>query len=162
MLGVHFAITSDQERALLAADDEGDSDMVGELLDDIEESWHDDGLKVDTDKAWDAIHRCLTDGTLDPDGGDYPLSLAVLGGRHLHDEYYVVYISAAQTRDVATALRGVDRTWLRRRFDAINDPDYRGARDNADFDYTWDGFSDVQAFYERAAAAGRAVLFTAT
>ncbi|WP_432981476.1 YfbM family protein [Dactylosporangium sp. CA-233914] len=159
---MHFAITSDQERSLLAADDEGDSDTVGELLEDIEESWRDGGLKVDTDKAWDAIHRCLTDGTLDPDGGEYPLSLAVLGGRHLHDEYYVVYISAAETRDVATALRGVDRTWLRRRFDAIDDPGYRGTRDDADFEYTWDGFADVRAFYERAAAAGRAVLFTAT
>jgi hypothetical protein len=27
-------------------------------------------------------------------------------------------------------------TWFRRRFDAIDDPDYRGAHDAADFDYT--------------------------
>jgi hypothetical protein len=90
------------------------------------------------------------------------LSHAVLGGRHLHDEYYVVYIIAADVQDVADALGGVDRMWLRRRFDAIDDPDYRGARDDADFEYTWDGFVDVQAFYRRAAAARRAVLFTAT
>jgi Domain of unknown function (DUF1877) len=161
MLGVHFAITSEQERSLLAADG-GDSDTVGDLLEGIEESWDDDGLKVDTDKAWDAIHRCLTDGTLDPDGGEYPLSHAVLGGRHLHDDYYVVYVSAAEVRDVADALRAVDRTWLRRRFDAIDDADYRGGHDDADFEYTWDGLVDVQAFYDRAAAAGRAVIFTAT
>jgi hypothetical protein len=30
-----------------------------------------------------------------------------------------------------------------------------------DFDYTWSNFVDLQAFYERAAAAGRAVIFTA-
>jgi Domain of unknown function (DUF1877) len=78
-----------------------------------------------------AIHRCLTDGTLDPDGGEYPLSHAVLGGRHLHDDYYVVYVSLAEVPEVA-ALRGVDRTGLRRRFDAIDDPDYRGAHDDAD------------------------------
>ena len=162
MLGVHFAITPARERALLAADDEGDSDTVAQLLEEIEESWADDALKVDTDKAWDAIHRCLTDGTLDPDGGAYPLSHAVLGGRHLHDEYYVVYVSAAEVRDVADALKGLDRTWLRGRFDAIDDPDYRGAGDDGDFDYTWDGFVDVRAFYGRAAAAGRAVIFTAT
>jgi hypothetical protein len=160
MLGVHFAITSEQERSLLAAD--GDSDSVAELLEEIEESWDDDALKVDTDKAWDAIHRCLTDGTLDPDGGVYPLSHAVLGGRHLHDDYYVVYASAAEVRDVADALRGADRTWLRRRFDAIDDPGYDGAHDNRDFEYTWDNFADVQAFYNRAAAAERAVIFTAT
>lgn len=85
---MHFAITSERERLLLAADDEGDRDAVDELLEDIEELWDDDALKVDTDKAWDTIHRCLTDGTLEPEGGEYPLSYAILGGRHLHDEYY--------------------------------------------------------------------------
>jgi hypothetical protein len=64
---------------LPAAADGGDSDAVGEIIEEIEESWDDDGLKVDTDKAWDAIRRRLTDGTLDPDSGEYPLSHAVLG-----------------------------------------------------------------------------------
>jgi hypothetical protein len=162
MLGVHFAINSEQERLLLAADDKGVSDAVSELLEEIEEFWDDDALKVDTDKAWDAIHRCLTDGTLAPEGGEYPLSYAVLGGRHLHDEYYVVYVSTAEVREVAKTLRRVDRTWLRRRFEVIDDSDYRGARDNADFEYTWDNFVALQAFYDRAAAAERAVVFTAT
>ncbi|MEU7611822.1 YfbM family protein [Micromonospora sp. NPDC049204] len=158
MLGVHFAITSEQERSLLAADD----DRVGEFLEEIEESWYDDTFRVDTDKAWDAIHRCLTDGTLDPDGGPYPLSHAVLGGRHLHDDYYVVYVSAAEVRDVAEALRTIDRVWLRLRFDAIDGSDYDGAQDDDDFEYTWSNFADVQAFYDRAAKADRSVIFTAT
>jgi hypothetical protein len=149
---VHFAITSEQERLLLAAGEDGD--LVGELVEDIEESWDDGALTVDTDKAWDAFHRCLTDGTLDPDGSDYPLSHAVLGGRHLHDDHYVVYVDAVEVRDVAEALRGLDRTWLRRRFDAIDDPDDRGAHDDSDVRYTWDNFVDVQAFYHRAAAPG--------
>jgi Domain of unknown function (DUF1877) len=160
MLGVYYAVTATQERLLLAADD--DSDAVGQLVEDIEESWSEDELTVDTDKAWDAIHRCLGDGTLDPDGGEYPLSHVVLGGRHLHDEYYVVYVSVAETRDVAAALHRVDRDRLRRRFDAISDPEYRGAHDDTDFEYTWTSFVDVLGFYERAAAAGRAVIFTAT
>ncbi|MEU7800767.1 DUF1877 family protein [Micromonospora arborensis] len=157
MLGVHYAVTANQEHALIAADD----DAVGELIEDLEESWSDDKLKVDTDKAWDAIHRSLGDGTLDPDGAGYPLSHTVLGGRHLHEGYLVVYVRAAETRDVAAALLDVDRGWLRRRFDAIEDPDYLGALDDADFEYTWDNFVDVRAFYQRAAAAGRAVVFTA-
>ncbi|MEO3929151.1 DUF1877 family protein [Micromonosporaceae bacterium B7E4] len=160
MLGVHFAITTEQEHSLLTAD--GDNDTVGELLEEIEESWSEDRFKVDTDKAWDAIHRCLTDGTLDPDAGDYPLSHVVLGGRHLHDEYHVVYVSAPEVRNVADALKRVHRTWFRGRFDAIDDPEYDGRHDDTDFDYTWDNFVDVRAFYDRAAAAGRAVVFTAT
>jgi hypothetical protein len=162
MLGVHFAITPEHEDLLLAAVDEGNTEAVEALLEDIEEGWDDDALKVDTDKAWDAIHRCLTGGSLDPDSGEYPLSHAVLGGRHLHEDYYVVYLSAAQVRDVARALRGVDRAWLRARFDTIDDPDYHGARDDADFKYTWDNLVDVKAFYDRAAVAARAVIFTAT
>ncbi|MGC4747536.1 YfbM family protein [Micromonospora sp. DT201] len=158
MLGVHFAITSEQERLLLAADD----DKVGEFLEAIEESRDDGALTVDTDKAWDAIHRCLADGTLDPDGGLYPWSHAVLGGRHLHDDCYVVYVSAAEVRDVADALRSVDRTWLRRRFNAIDRRNYDGAQDDEDFEYTWNNFVDVQTFYDRAATADRSVIFTAT
>jgi hypothetical protein len=153
MLGVHFAIAADKEKALLAADDKGDGDTVADLLEEIEEDWDDEALKVDTDKAWDPIHRCLTDGSLDPEGGEYPLSHAVLGGRHLHDDLYVVYVSADEVRDVARALAGVDEAWLRERFEAL---------DEDDWDYTWSNFVDVQAFYGRAADAGRAVVFTAT
>ena len=161
MLGVHFAIPPDRERALLGAADSGDSETVAEIFEEIEES-PDDQLKVDTDKAWDAIHRCLTGGTLDPEAGAYPLSHAVLGGRHLYDEYYVVYVDPDQVRDVAAALPGVDREWFRRQFEAIDDPDYAGALDDFDFDYTWTNFMDVQAFYQQAAEGGFAVLFTAT
>ncbi|MFI0444184.1 YfbM family protein [Actinomadura sp. 6N118] len=152
MLGVHFAITADHERLLLATDA-----GIGEILEDIEESWDDDVLSVSTDKAWDEMHRCLSDGTLDPDGGEYPLSYAVLGGRHLHEEYYVVYLNAAEVCDVAEGLSRVDEAWLRQRFDAIEDADHGG-----DFGYVWENFVDVRAFYERAAKAGRAVIFTAT
>ncbi|MFF5219277.1 DUF1877 family protein [Micromonospora sp. NPDC000442] len=162
MLGVLFAIMPEQERSLLAAGDGGASDAVDGLIEEIEESWAEDGLRVDTDKAWDGIHRCLTDGTLEPDGGEYPFSHAVLGGRRLHDEYVVVYLTVDEARDVAVALQSVDRCQLRQRFDAIDDLDYRGALDDADFDYTWDNFVEVRAFYQRAAAAGRAVVFTAT
>jgi hypothetical protein len=158
MLGVHFAVTAEQEKRLLEAD--GDDDAVSEIIGDIEEDWEDDALKVDTDKAWDAIHRCLTDGTLDPDGGSYPLKLAVVGGRHLHDEMYVVHVGPEQVRDVAAALLELDEAWLRGRFGGFDD-DYAGAADDKDFGYTLDGLVCLQGFFERAAAAGRAVIFTA-
>jgi hypothetical protein len=167
VLGVHFAVTPEQERALIAAagrdddgDDDGDGESVGEVLEELEESWDDDGLKVDTDKAWDAMHRCLTDGTLD--GDEPPLGLAVLGGRHLSEECYVVHITAAEVLAVAAALPAVTEAWLRERYDAIDPDDYDGALGDEDFAYTWSNFVDVREFYRRAAAAGRAVIFTAT
>jgi hypothetical protein len=63
---------------------------------------------------------------------------------------------------VADALKRVNRASLRHRFDAIDDPDYRGTRDDADFQYTWDPLVDVATFYQRAVSTGRAVVFTAT
>ena len=42
-----------------------------------------------------------------------------------------------------------------------HDPDYRGARDDEDFDYTWENFTDIRTFYEQVAEGGFGVLFTA-
>jgi hypothetical protein len=158
VLGVHFAITAEQERLLLAADSAGDTESLEALLENIEEGWDDDELKVDTDKEWEPIHRSLGDGTLDPDGPPYPLSHVILGGRAMHDDYYVCYVTADEVREVAAALRQVDQAQLRQGFDKIGD-DYDGP---LDFDYTWSNLVDVRGFFDRAAAAGRAVLFTAT
>jgi Domain of unknown function (DUF1877) len=160
VLGVHFAITAEQESQLLAADSAGDTEALEALLEEIEEGWPygDDDLKVDTDKEWDAIHRCLGDGTLDPDAPPYPLSHAVLGGRQMHDDYYVCYVSPHEVREVAAALHQVDEARLRHGFESIGD-DYLGP---LEFDYTWSNFLDVRAFFDRAAEAKRAVIFTAT
>lgn len=86
--GVHFAITGADAERLLAAPNDGA--VLGIVQDEIDERWDEDWL-FQSDKAWDAIHRCLTDGTLGPDGGSYPLKLAVLSGRQLHEgEGYIV------------------------------------------------------------------------
>ena len=59
-LGVHFAITlEDAQRVTSQPDD----DSLLEVVHDIKERW-DEAWLQDSDKAWDAIHRCLTDGTL--------------------------------------------------------------------------------------------------
>ena len=54
----------------------------------IEDRWDRDWL-VETDKAWDAIHRCLTGGTLEY--GPTPLHKCILGeaSRHEGDGYIV-------------------------------------------------------------------------
>ncbi|GIE28255.1 hypothetical protein Ait01nite_013000 [Actinoplanes italicus] len=36
------------------------------------------------------------------------------------------------------------------------------AGDDTDFEYTWANFVDLRDFFQRAATAGRSVLFTAT
>jgi hypothetical protein len=108
--GVHFAITVEQADALLAA--EGD-DALMKLVEAIEQAWDKDNL-AESDKAWDAMHRCLADGQLDHGNGTYPLNHCVLGPRQLHEGD----------------------------------------------DYTCSNFEDVKELFRKAAASGRAVIFT--
>ncbi|MEZ0114776.1 hypothetical protein ABH920_008811 [Catenulispora sp. EB89] len=157
-LGMHFALDAGDLARLLAAN--GDDDLA-EVFEEIEESPYGE-WSMGTDKAWDAIHRCLTDGELLFENGEYPLSHVVLGGRQLHegDDYIVALVTAEQVVDVAQALERVDEGWTRERFFGLDFDDYDGARDEDDFGYTWTNLDDLRGFYQRAAQARRAVIFT--
>jgi hypothetical protein len=137
--GVHFALTARQERQLLGA--VGDDDAVMDLIEEIEEDW-DDQYVLETDKAWAEIDRCL--------GEEPPLGLAVLGGRQVYDgdDYLAHYVSADEVERVAEALAPLDEAWLSERCEE-------------EFDYIWENFADLKAFFELAAKQRRSVLFTA-
>jgi hypothetical protein len=156
--GVHFAVDVATAARLREAEDDED---VAAIIEEIEEAW-DRPFLFKTDKAWDALHRCLSDGTLDLGGGTYPLSHAVLGGVNLYEgeEYVVALVSADQVPEVAAALAPIDRVWLRERYDSLEFPDYQGFRCDEDFEYTWGNFQGLDEFFRTAAEAGRAVIFT--
>ena len=48
----------------------------------IEEGWE-DGFVFELDNSYDALHRSLTDGTLDAGGGEFPLNAVVYGRESL-------------------------------------------------------------------------------
>jgi hypothetical protein len=158
-LGVHFALSQGVAERLLAAD--GNDDDVASLVEEIEEEQI--GIDhCDTDKAWDAIHRSLTDGGLGFDNGRYPLNAAVLGGRQLYGEedYIVSLLTPEQVGDVADALVGVSREALHAGYTSIDPGDYGPEFGAEDFEYTWDNFTDLVDFYQRAARAHAYVIFT--
>lgn len=163
-LGVHFAITDETVARFLGAD--GDDDAVMELLEALEEGEMsgDPRFFQDTDKAWDAIHRCLSDGTLRSDGGAFPLNRCVLGGRWLYgrDDYIIVLITPGETKAVAGAIAPIDQAWMRRRYDALAAGEYAAYVSDQDFEYTWHWFSRLKEFFVRAAEGGFSVLFTAS
>jgi hypothetical protein len=156
---VFFALTDSQDEALGATEDD---DEVRAFVSEVESEWDWDWL-CEADKAWDAMHRCLADGTLQlgPYSKD-PLTLTVLGGGHHHEgeEYLVAHVLAADVVRVAEALDAVDESWLRERYNAIDPDDYQGELGDEDFEYTWTYLTDVREFYRRAAAGGRSVIFT--
>jgi uncharacterized protein DUF1877 len=158
--GVLFAITQEQANKLQAAHGD-DTAVLSIVQDEIEEAW-DEAHLCQTDKAWDAIHRCLGDGTLRSNKG--PLSLCILGGEQLHkDQSYIVsLLTAEQVKQVAEALKPIDKEWLRARYFKIDPADYGlpGMLSEQDFEYTWDWFEGVREFYQKAAAEDRWSIFT--
>lgn len=156
--GVHFAVDAGVVARLLVAETD---DEVMAIVEEVEESWERPFL-FETDKAWDAAHRCLSDGTLDLGGGSYPLSHAILGGRQLHDgdDYLVALVTAEQVPDVAAALAPVDEAWLRARYATLESSDYRPYFSAEDLAYTWENVRGLAEFFGIAAGAGRAVIFT--
>ena len=118
---------------------------------------------VESDKAWDAMHRALTDGQLEWENGTYPLNLVVLGGERLYtrSDYIMSLKTPEQVQAIAAALPAVTEAQFRQGYLAIDPKDYEFMVDEEDFKYTWSSFEDVRQFYSRAAKEGCYVLFTA-
>jgi hypothetical protein len=157
--GVHFALTADDVQHLLAA--VGDDDAVLEFIqEDIEERWDEDWLQ-ETDKAWDAIHRCLTDGSLSFDAIT-PRHKCILGGRQMYsgDDYIISFLTSDEVREVAQAIAPFGEAELRDRYFKIDEEDYGVPVSDQDFEYTWGWFEPLKAFFVKAADAGRPVVFS--
>ncbi|MCC2667714.1 MAG: hypothetical protein K0Q72_185 [Armatimonadetes bacterium] len=156
--GVFFAITTEVADRLLAA--ATDTEVLSIVQEEIEERWDQDWL-AEMDKSWDAMHRCLTDGTLSFEGLT-PLHRCVLGGRQLYggEDYIISYVTAEEVREIAKSIGSLDEAWLRRQYFRIDPVDYEMPTCAEDCEYTWDYFQEMQALYQRAAAANRAVIFT--
>jgi Domain of unknown function (DUF1877) len=156
--GMLFAIDHEELRALRQA---ASDDEVQAVVAAIEKRW-DERFVGQTDKAWDAIHRCLTDGTLAWGNGSFPLNRCILGGEQLHqgEEYIVTLTQAREVPAVAAALQQVTQAEMRQAYDRFDPADYGPEWSQEDFEYTWDWFEEVRDLWSRATAAGRAVIFT--
>ncbi len=116
----------------------------------------------ETDVAWDAIHRSLTDGDLDWDNGTYPLNHVILGGEQLYDENDAILSlkSPEQVREIAAALSLVTPARFKAGYQRIAAEDYDGLKGLEDYHSSWDEFCELPEFYQRAADAGRWVIFS--
>jgi hypothetical protein len=163
--GVFFALTKEEEAKLLSAPD---SDVVVEIItEEIGERWDREWL-VEMDKSWDAVHRCLGDGSLRTSQPSLT-SKAVLGGRQLssRDDWIVSYLTADEVKQVAAALAAVDQPEFRRRYFGmkkkflwIDRTDYDAPIGEEDFEYSWSNFEEMRVFFSKVAAAHRAVVFS--
>lgn len=155
--GVHFALTAEEYSRVM--DGPGSDEDVMAFVEEIETRWDKDWLQ-ETDKAWDAIHRCLTNGQLEY--GDDPLSMCVLAHDNIYedDDYTVCVADADDVKQVVTAIADIDEAEMRRRYDAIYSEGYAADKSDEDFEYTWNWFVSLREFFIKAAAADRATMFT--
>ena len=159
--GLHFALTPAQDARLLALADAGDEAAVMAEVDALEASW-DAAWLCESDKAWDAIHRCFCHGQLLYEGGEAPLNQLICGGRQLvlMDEATISHVSVDEVRRVAEAAAHITREGLHQRYGQIKQRGYAHKLGEADFADAWANFQDLSAFFARAAADRRAVIFT--
>jgi hypothetical protein len=121
------------------------------------------GRVLEMGTLWEALHRCLTEGELDPAGGDFPLNHAVLGGKQLlkGTDYTAVLIRPDVTRFIADALVELSEDDLRKRFFALAGGTYQEPIDEKHFMQLWLKLQDLKVFFEAAAENMEAVVFTA-
>jgi hypothetical protein len=156
--GVLFAVTGETVAALLAASsDAALRSVVGTL-----EEEADEGHLAEVDRAWDAIHRTLTDGSLRVSEANDPLAKAILGGKQLHrgDDDIVSLVLAEEVPEIARALAQIDEQTFLQRYLRLEQSDYAPAYGKKDARIAWEYFGNVVLLYAQAAASGRAVVFT--
>ncbi len=155
--GVLFAVDDDD---LARLGDAGSDAEVRAVVAELEERW-DPAFTCELDKAWDAIHRVLTDGRLIFGNGRPPLSRAILGGRRMHDgDDLIVTVKAAdEVISIDRALGAWDHGRVRQAYYKLPKSDY-GDLDEADLEYVWAYFEKMRELWRDAAKAERAVVFS--
>ena len=158
-LGVHILMPRDAAKRLFA--DKRD-DAVRGFVDDFRQDAENqsNGWVLETGEAWRIIHRCLTDGTLDPTAGEFPLNHCILGGRHLHqgDDFFVALTRPDMTAHVAGAVTEIDRRWLENRYSELPG---EVTLDGVDFEAIWTKLQDIGKFFDAARGQHAAVVFAA-
>ncbi len=121
------------------------------------------GRVLDVGTLWDPIHRCLTEGELDPTAGDFPLNTAILGGKQLlqSKDQTAVLIRPDVTRFIADALGELEEDDLRKKFFALQGGSYQQPIDEKHFMEMWLRIQDLKIFFDAASENIEAVIFTA-
>ncbi|MFG0307284.1 MAG: DUF1877 family protein [Phycisphaerales bacterium JB040] len=160
-LGVHFALTDDELNTLIEFSDE--QKRLDHLKEVIEEELLETQRAVETEHAWDGLHRSLTDGNFEWENGTFPLNAVILHGEPLHfkDDYIMSLKRKQFVPDIAEALALVTPDDLRSGYAKIDTDTCPWPTSEEDLEYTLDFLQPLQQFWTYAASEGLHCLFTA-
>jgi hypothetical protein len=161
--GYYIALSRDHAKRVFANKDDATLPPL------IAEFKSDKALKANSQilevkRTWDAIHRCLTEGTLDVEAGDFPRNHVVLGGKKLHngDDYVAVVVRPDMVTFIAEALHEIKEPDFRKCFFALADKGYDQPINEKEYSFIWHTIQEIRAFFEYCDEERFAVLFTAT
>ena len=158
--GWYLILNREEAKQLFAArEDTAVRDVVENLL--KRRTAQKDDTTLDCGGLWDPIHRSLTDGTLDPEGGRFPINHCVLGGKQLFkgDAFEVVVVRPDIVPHVAEAIHGLKRVEVQENYRSISADDYGKQPTDEEFDLVWNMLSQVRILFEDAADNRDAILF---
>jgi hypothetical protein len=156
--GVLFAINPKTSKKLKSFSN--DEELVEYIQENIEEEW-DEELLIETDKAWDAIHRCFANGELELSGGEHPLNSIIFGGEILNTEadYFVSLKNNTLVKEIAEKIGIISKEKLSELYYKISNS-YQGEKNKEDFEYTWNWFEGIKDFYIKIAKTNMDIIFT--
>ena len=159
--GAFIILTREDAKTLFAQTEDSDIRRTVEALRQSPKH-RDAGLVLECGTAWDPIHRCLTEGTLAPDAGEFPLDHCVLGGRRLHPgaEFEAVLVRPDIVPHVADGLHNLKREEFRSCFMNLDPSDFGRQPTEAEADEVWSTLKLVRQLYEDASSEHAAVVFT--
>jgi hypothetical protein len=160
--GFHIALAREHAKTLFGLKEDA---AIRKFLDELKQrpDMKKSGRLLDLGTLWDPIHRCLTEGELDPTAGDFPLNTAVLGGKQLlkGPDHTALLIRPDMTGFIADALAELDEDDTRKKFFALKGGTYQQPIDEKHFMELWLRLQDLKIFFAAAAENMEAVVFTA-
>jgi hypothetical protein len=160
--GVHIQLSREEAKRLFAL--QGD-EAVRAFVTELENSarHRENGQVLACGTVWDPIHRCLTDGELDPEGGEFPLNHCILGGKQIYkgSDRVVSLVRPDVTPFVAESLSALKRNEFRDRYLHLDPQRYGRQPSEEEFTDVWIALQQIRDFYEVAGEERSAVLFSA-
>ena len=157
--GVLFVLSREHAKTFFGLRD--DAIMINFITDLLDSE---DVARVDTDGTWETLHRCFSDGTLEPSGGKAPLNHCILGGRQMYQgsDRVVALVRPDMVPLVAIELAGVEKSWLRDRYESTSAAAGNDPFDQATFERAYAKLEAIHTLYMMAAEARGAIVFAAS